>query len=97
MILDHLEGYDPGDVTAQHYNTNPELAKKRAMMRAWVSWLEAQEAKAVAADPTLLDREAIGEQVYRIRYGDDAWKRACERKKKPWQRIDKTEFKEAAE
>ena len=84
-------------MTAQHYNSNPELVKKRAMMRDWVSWLEKQETKAVAADPTLLDREAIGEQVYRISYGDDAWKRACERKKKPWQRIDKTEFKEAAE
>ena len=53
------------------------------MMRAWVSWLEAQEARAVAADPTPLDREAIGKQVYRLRYGDDAWKRACERKEKP--------------
>lgn len=97
LILDHLEGYDPGDVTAQHYNTNPELVKKRAMMRAWVSWLEAQESKAVAADPILLDREAIGEQVYRIRYGDDAWKRACKRKKKPWKRIEKKAFKQAAE
>jgi len=97
LILDHLEGFDPGDVTAQHYNTNPEIVKKRAMMRDWASWLEQQEAKAVAADPTLLDREAIGEQVYRIRYGDDAWKRAVERKKRPWQRIAKDEFKEAAE
>jgi Arm DNA-binding domain len=97
LILNHLEGFDPGDVTAQHYNTNPELLKKRRMMREWVTWLEAQEAKAIAAEPTLLDREAVAEQVYRIRYGDDAWKRACKRKKKPWQRVDKMEFKEAAE
>jgi hypothetical protein len=97
LILDHLEGFDAADVTAQHYNTHPELMKKRSMMSAWVSWLEAQEAKAVAADPTLLDREAIAEQVYRIRYGEDAWKRAIERKRQPWRRIAKNEFKEAAE
>ena len=33
LILDHLEGFDAGDVTAQHYNTHPELVKKRAMMK----------------------------------------------------------------
>lgn len=60
-----------GDVTAQHYNTHPELVKKRAMMRAWIGWLEKQEAAAVAADPVLLDREAMAEQIYRIRYGED--------------------------
>ena len=52
VILDHMEGFDAADVTAQHYNTDPAIAKKRAMMKAWVSWLEAQEAKAIAADPT---------------------------------------------
>src|SRR5664279_973828 len=40
IILDHMEGFDPADVTAQHYNTDPEIAKKRAMMRAWTDWLE---------------------------------------------------------
>jgi Arm DNA-binding domain len=87
IILDHMEGFDPGDVTAQHYNTDPAIAKKRAMMSAWTSWLEQRAADAIAADPTLLDREAVAEQVYRIRYGDDAWKRACDRKVRPWQDI----------
>lgn len=94
IILDHMEGFDPADVTAQHYNTDPEIAKKRAMMRAWTDWLEVRCTEAIAADPTLLDREAVGEQVYRIRYGDEAWKAACARKKKPWQH---EEIKEAAE
>jgi hypothetical protein len=38
---------------------------------------------------TLLDREAVGEPVYQIRYGDEAWKRAVERKRKPGPRIAK--------
>jgi hypothetical protein len=79
LILDHLEGFDSGDVTAQHYNADPELRKKREMMSAWVAWLEEQERQAVAADPSLLDYEAIAEQVYRLRYGDDAWKAALKR------------------
>jgi hypothetical protein len=91
LILDHLEGFDSGDVTAQHYNTDPELRKKREMMRAWITWLEAQEREAVAADPALLDYEAIGEQVYRIRYGDDAWKAALKRRLKPWRLPDPPE------
>jgi hypothetical protein len=85
LILDHLEGFDAADVTAQHYNTNPELVKKRSMMTQWIAWLEQQEIAAIAADPTLLDREAVGEQVYRIRYGEKKWKAACGRKVRPWQ------------
>ncbi len=85
LILDHMEGFEAGDVTAQHYNTDPAIAKKRAMMAAWATWLEQRADDAIAADPTLLDREAVGEQVYRIRYGDEAWKAACGRGKKPWQ------------
>lgn len=81
LILDHMEGFDPGDVTAQHYNTDPQIVKKRTMMTAWVGWLEHQAAAAIAADPILRDREAVSEQVYRIRYGDDAWRKAIERKK----------------
>jgi hypothetical protein len=29
MILDHLEGFEPADVTAQHYNPSPMLVRKR--------------------------------------------------------------------
>ena len=69
-------------MTAQHYNSDPELPKKRSMMHAWVAWLEQQEAAAVAADPTPIDREAVAEQVYRIRYGDEAWRAALGRKRR---------------
>lgn len=82
LILDHLEGFDSNDVTAQHYNTNPEILKKREMMRQWVGWLEKQEAAAVAADPTLLDAEAVREQIYRIRYSDEAWTAKIEKARK---------------
>jgi integrase len=85
LILDHMEGFDAADVTAQHYNTDPAIAKKRTMMVTWTAWLEDRCAEAIGADPALLDREAVGEQVYRIRYGDEAWQAACGRKKKPWQ------------
>lgn len=81
LILDHLEGFSANDVTAQHYNLNPEIIKKRRMMKEWIGWLEQQEAKAIADDPTLLDREAVAEQVYQIRYGDEAWATAIKKSK----------------
>jgi hypothetical protein len=76
LILDHLEGFDPGDVTAQHYNTDPQILKKRQMMKAWTDWLDKLAAEAIAADPLLKDREAMREVIYRRRYGDDAWQAA---------------------
>jgi hypothetical protein len=90
LILDHLEGHDPGDVTAQHYNLNPAFTRKRAMMRAWISFLDTCEAEAVAADPTLADPTAQRELIYRRRYGDEAWRNAIKRAEKrldgrlPW-------------
>ena len=44
LLLDHLEGFDPGDVTAQHYNTDTALQRKRRMMRDWIGFLDACEA-----------------------------------------------------
>ena len=41
VILDHLEGFDPGDVTAQFYNMDPAILKKRTMMKQWIGWLAA--------------------------------------------------------
>jgi integrase len=63
IILDHLEGFDPGNVTAQHYNMDPAMVKKRRMMTQWIEWLEAQEAAAIEADPMLKDRNAIAKLV----------------------------------
>lgn len=79
IILDHLEGYDSDDVTGQHYNTDPRMAKKRAMMTAWVAFLDKCAANAVAADPTLKDIEAVREAIYKKRYKEAGWKRAIER------------------
>ena len=84
-----LEGFDSDDVTAQHYNTDPRMLKKREMMRAWIGFLDKCEAAAVARDPWLHNPEIIREKIYRKRYKDEAWKRAIERSKKsgklPWQ------------
>ena len=63
IILDHLEGFDPGNVTAQHYNMDPAMVKKRRMMAQWIEWLEKQEAVAIEADPMLKDRNAIAKLV----------------------------------
>jgi hypothetical protein len=87
LILDHLEGFDPGDVTAQHYNTDPQILKKRQMMKQWTNWLDKLAAEAVATDPTLADREATRQAIYRQRYGDDAWQAAIDNSKGqplPW-------------
>ncbi len=94
IILDHLErthlermrGRDSnapaqrnGDVTLDHYDLDPLLRRKREMMWAWIEWLNKQATLAVQADPTLLDRDALHEAVYRRRYGDEAWDRRAAR------------------
>ena len=87
LILDHLEGFDPGDVTAQFYNMDTAILKKRAMMKGWIGWLEEQAKKAIEADPMLRDREAVAEAVYKKRYGERKWKAALKRAKDgklPW-------------
>jgi hypothetical protein len=87
LILDHLEGFSSDDVTAQHYNSHPQIVKKRAMMQAWTDWLDKLAAEAVAADPMLKDREAVREAIYRKSNGDEAWQSAINRAKGlplPW-------------
>lgn len=76
LILDHMEGHSSDDVTAQHYNTHPQLGKKRRMMKQWTDWLDKLAVEAVAADPMLADREAMREAIYRRMYGDEAWQAA---------------------
>jgi hypothetical protein len=63
IILDHLEGFDPGDVTAQFYDMDPAMVKKRKMMNEWIGWLEKQESAAIAADPMLKDHSVIAKLV----------------------------------
>jgi hypothetical protein len=84
MILDHLEGFDPGDVTAQFYNMDPAILKKRTMMKQWVEWLEKQEAAAIAADPMLTDRAAIAKLVAQKRRERQKRKAMAKDGKLPW-------------
>ena len=76
LVLDHTEGAPAGDVTAGHYALDPMIAKKRTIMKKWIAWLELQVKAAIAADPSLLDREAVGEAIFRARYGAERWKTA---------------------
>ncbi len=73
LILDHLEGAEPNDVTADFYALDPQLQRKRAMLAAWMAWLDHRAADAIAADPCLADIEQIREMVYRHRYGEERW------------------------
>jgi len=70
IILDHLEGVEPNDVTGQFYSSDPQIARKRQMMRAWTEWCDDWTAKAVADDRALLDRELIAAEIRRRRYKD---------------------------
>jgi hypothetical protein len=82
LILDHSEGAPPGDVTAGHYALDPLIARKRATMEKWLVWLELQVKAAIAADPSLLDPEAVGEAIFRARYGAERWNKRVKRTRK---------------
>ena len=79
LILDHSEGAPSGDVTAGNYALDPMIAKKREMMVKWTAWLEFQVQAAITADPSLLDAEAVGEAIFRARYGDERWEKRVAR------------------
>lgn len=68
IILDHIEGVEPTDVTGQFYSSDPQIARKRQMMRAWTEWCEEWTAKAVAQDRSLLDRELMAKEIKIQRY-----------------------------
>jgi integrase len=59
IILDHLEGVEPNDVTGQFYSSDPQIARKRQMMRAWTDWCDEWAAQAISDDRALLDRELM--------------------------------------
>ncbi|MCA1549914.1 integrase family protein [Bradyrhizobium sp. BRP19] len=88
LILDHSEGAPAGDVTAESYALDPLLQKKKQIMTFWTNWLETQTQAAIAADPGLLNADALKDSIYRARYGEERWlKRESKRQK----------FSEAAE
>lgn len=68
IILDHLEGVEPNDVTGQFYSSDPQIARKRQMMRAWTDWCDEWAAKAIAEDRALLDRELMATEIRKRRY-----------------------------
>ncbi len=68
LILDHMEGVEPGDVTGQFYSSDPGIARKREMMHAWTDWCNRWAERAVAEDPSLLDRELMVAEIQKRRY-----------------------------
>lgn len=100
LILDHLEGFDGGDVTAQHYNTNPDIKKKRGMLIEWLAFLDKCAKEAIAADPELKDAERVGELSYIKRNDEESYKKQLRwhsqrlaqgetDSKLPWQKIER--------
>jgi integrase len=68
LILDHLEGIEPKDVTGQFYSSDLQIKRKRAMMKAWTEWCEEWTAKAIADDSALLNADLMGRTIRAERY-----------------------------
>ena len=81
LVIDHLEGVDPKDVTGSFYNLDASIRRKREMCLAWVDWLEKWAVRAIDADPMLLDREHLIEGIFRKRNGDAALARRIANRK----------------
>lgn len=71
LILDHMEGTEMKDVTGAFYSSDPAVARKRAMMWAWIDWCERWAAQALAEDPSLKDRDHMMTTLFVARYGKD--------------------------
>jgi hypothetical protein len=56
--LDHLDGVEPNDVTGQFYSSDPQIGRKREMMRAWFNWYNKWAARAIAADLSLSETQS---------------------------------------
>jgi integrase len=96
VILDHMEGTEPDDVTGKFYSSDPAIRRKREMITLWAGWLDEWCAKAIAADPILSDREALVEAIYRERYSEEQLTRRIEyrsRRDRPlWNHLRRVEF-----
>src|ERR1035437_1063797 len=101
VILDHMEGTEPDDVTGKFYSSDPAIRRKREMMTLWAGWLDEWCAKAIAADPMLSDREALIEAIYRERYTEEQLARRItyrSRRDRPlWNHLRRVENIDAAE
>jgi hypothetical protein len=56
----------------------PAIPATQAFM-PWTNPLELQVKPAIALDPSLLDAEAVGEAIFRARYGDERWEKRVAR------------------
>jgi hypothetical protein len=68
LILDHMEGVEPTDVTGLFYSSDPKIGRKRELMRAWVDWCDDWCDRAVREDPALRDRDLMTAEIRRARY-----------------------------
>jgi glutathione S-transferase len=71
IILDHIEGIEPDDVTGRFYSADPAVGRKRQMMEKWIAWLEHWCAEAIRKDGILTDSEALAKVIFKSRYGDE--------------------------
>jgi hypothetical protein len=71
LILDHGEGAPPQDVTTGHYALDPLLERKMAIMEKWSAWVEIQVEKAIGADPSISNFEAMMSAAYVKKYGPE--------------------------
>jgi hypothetical protein len=101
VILDHMEGTEPDDVTGKIYSSDPAIGRKREMITLWADWLDEWCAKAIATDPVLSDREALVEAIYRERYSEKQLAKRIEyrsRRDRPlWNHLRRVEDIDAAE
>lgn len=68
VILDHMEGTEPDNVTSQFYSSDPQVRRKREMMRAWIDRCEEWAEMAVKADPSLKDSDGLYRVIRAERY-----------------------------
>jgi hypothetical protein len=72
VVLDHMEGTDPRDVTGNFYSSDPAILRKREMLTLWTAWLDKWAAIAIEQDPLLLDHDHLAEAIFRKKYGKKA-------------------------
>lgn len=66
-ILDHSRGFDPGDVTMQHYALHDGTHFTWRIMRAWADHVEAAYREALDFDNRLRDIDWLSRQLYEAR------------------------------
>jgi hypothetical protein len=64
LILDHMEGVEPTDVTGLFYSSAPKIGRKRELVQAWTDWCDSS----IREDPALHDRDLMQAEIRRARY-----------------------------